>query len=73
MTFTVFAGGDFLNVNGGVPRAGIAALDALTGVSDPLSVELIPEGRAGPLPPVARVDALLASPPTGLLMGGSFS
>ncbi|HEX6583874.1 MAG TPA: hypothetical protein VF056_09730, partial [Thermoleophilaceae bacterium] len=69
---TVFAGGDFLNVNGGVPRAGIAALDALTGVSDPLSVELIPEGRAGPSPPVTRVDALLASPQAGLLMGGSY-
>ena len=69
---TVFAGGDFLNVNGGVPRAGIAALDALTGVSDPLSVELIPEGRAGPVPPVARVDALVASQQSGLLMGGSY-
>ena len=69
---TVFAGGDFLNVNGGVPRVGIAALDAQTGVSDPLSVELIPEERAGPVPPVARVDALLASPQAGLLMGGSY-
>ena len=69
---TVFAGGDFLTVNGGVPRVGVAALDAQTGVSDPLSVELIPEERAGPLPPVARVDALLASPQAGLLMGGSY-
>ena len=70
---TVFAGGEFLSVNGGVPRAGIAALDAVTGVSDPLSVELIPEGRSGPTsPPVARVDALLASPQAGLLMGGSY-
>ena len=56
---TVFAGGDFANVNGGVPRAGIAALDAQTGASDPLSVDLSPEERSGPLPPVARVDALV--------------
>ena len=69
---TVFAGGDFANVNGGVPRVGIAALDALTGASDPLSVDLIPESRGGPVPPVTRVDALLASAQTGLLTGGSF-
>jgi hypothetical protein len=69
---TVFAGGDFATVNGGVPRVGIAALDATTGVSDPLSVELIPESRSGPSPPVTRVDALFASPQTGLLTGGSF-
>jgi len=70
---TVFAGGDFANVNGGVPRVGIAALDALTGASDPLSVDLIPEERSGQTaPPLARVDALFASPQTGLLTGGSF-
>ena len=70
---TVFAGGDFANVNGGVPRVGIAALNALTGASDPLSVDLIPEERSGPTsPPLARVDALFASPQTGLLTGGSF-
>ena len=45
----------------------------LDGASDPLSVELIPEERSGPTSPaVARVDALFASPQTGLLTGGSF-
>jgi trimeric autotransporter adhesin len=69
---TVFAGGDFATVNGGVARPGIAALDAQTGASDPLSVGLIPEERGGPLPPVARVNALFASPQTGLQVGGSY-
>ncbi len=69
---TVFAGGDFANVNGGAPRAGVAALDAQTGASDPLSVDLTPEERGGPQPPVARVDALFASPQAGLLTGGGF-
>ncbi|HMJ95553.1 MAG TPA: hypothetical protein VK486_06860, partial [Thermoleophilaceae bacterium] len=68
---TVFAGGDFATVNG-TARRGIAALDAQTGASDPLSIDLTPEERDGPLPPIARVDALFASPATGLLTGGSF-
>ncbi|HKP21671.1 MAG TPA: hypothetical protein VJT68_09150, partial [Thermoleophilaceae bacterium] len=70
---TVFAGGDFANVNGGTPRAGVAALDRQTGASDPLALELSSEERAGPTsPPVARVGALFASPQTGLLAGGTF-
>jgi hypothetical protein len=66
---TVFAGGDFATVNG-TARRGIAALDAQTGASNPLSIDLSPEERDGP--PIARVDALFASPATGLLTGGSF-
>ena len=69
---TVFAGGDFATVNGGVPRAGIAALDSQTGASGPLSIDLGAEERSGPVPPVARVGALFASPGTGLLTGGTF-
>jgi hypothetical protein len=68
---TVFAGGDFATVNG-TARRGIVALDAQTGASDPLSIDLSPEERDGPLPPITRVDALFASPATGLLTGGSF-
>ena len=59
-------------MNGAVPRQGIAALDAQTGASEPLSIGLSPEERDGPLPPVTRVDALFASQDTGLLVGGSF-
>jgi hypothetical protein len=68
---TVFAGGDFATVNG-TTRRGMVALDAQTGASDPLSIDLSPEERDGPLPPITRVDALFASPATGLLTGGSF-
>jgi len=69
---SVFAGGDFAHVNGSVPRAGLAALDAQGGASKPLNVTLTPEERNGPLPPVARVNALFASPATGLLVGGGY-
>jgi trimeric autotransporter adhesin len=69
---TVFAGGDFASVNG-APRAGIAAVDALSGASEPLSLALSAEERNGPSSPsVTRVDALFASPQAGLLIGGSF-
>jgi len=68
---TVFAGGDFGTVSGAA-RPGIAALDGQTGAPDPLGIDLGPEERNGPLPPVTRVDALFASPPTGLLAGGAF-
>jgi hypothetical protein len=68
---TVFAAGDFATVNG-TGRRGIAALDAQTGAADPLSIDLSPEERDGPLPPITRVDALFASPATGLLTGGGF-
>jgi hypothetical protein len=68
---TVFAGGDFATV-GGVPRAGVAELDALTGAPGTFSAALDTEERGGPMPPVTRVGALFASPATGLLMGGSY-
>jgi hypothetical protein len=69
---TVFAGGDFASVNGGVPRSGFAALDGETGAPDPDSLDLSSEERSGPQPPVSRVDSLVASPQTGLFIGGSF-
>jgi hypothetical protein len=69
---TVFAGGDFAGVNGGVPRTGFAAFDAQTGAVDEDSLDLGSEERNGPLPPVARVDSLFASPASGLFTGGSF-
>ena len=68
---TVFAGGDFATA-GGVPRSGVAELDAQTGTPDAFSPALVTEERGGPMPPVTRVGALLASPATGLLMGGSY-
>jgi hypothetical protein len=69
---TVFVGGDFASVNGGTLRPGVAALDRQTGASDPLALELSPEERSGPTPPVTRVGALFAAPQTGLLAGGTF-
>jgi hypothetical protein len=68
---TVFAGGDFATVSGAA-RSGVAALDGQSGAPDPSGIELGPEERNGPLPPVARVDALFASPAAGLLAGGGF-
>jgi hypothetical protein len=59
---TVFAGGDFAPV----------ALDAQSGAPEPLPVDVSPEGRNGP-PLMTRVDALFATPETGLLAGGSFA
>jgi hypothetical protein len=68
---TVFAGGDFATA-GGVPRTGVAELDAQTGAPGAFSPALGAEERGGPSPPVTRVGALFASPATGLLMGGSY-
>jgi hypothetical protein len=59
-------------VNGGVPRSAFAAFDRQTGAEDPDSLDLSTEERSGPLPPVARVNSLVASPQAGLFAGGSF-
>ncbi len=69
---TTFAGGDFTSVNGGAARSGFAAFDSRTAAVDADALLLGAEERNGPLPAVARADALFASPATGLLVGGSF-
>jgi hypothetical protein len=68
---TIFAGGDFANA-GGVPRAGIADFDAQSGAPDTFSLTLDTEERGNLSSAGTRVNALSASPTTGLVTGGTF-